>query len=286
MKSRHINGGRKGTGTEYYLDKDTQHYLTSPYLPPCPLLLSSRSLQFPTSVSLFLSLSLYPSFSLSLFQLQSNKPSIKFPIKYFCSYFLVASMMAVFLFLALLLGFTGCSSATYCICKDGLPDSTLQKSIDYACGAGADCSAILQNGACYQPNTVKSHCDYAVNSYFQRKGQVAGSCDFAGTATTSATLPSTVVSGCTYPASPSQTGTTATTPTTSTSTAGTPPTTSTGTPTTTTTTGTPTGGVYSGGSGLSPTSSSIPDSAPVTLPRFSLSFILILFISGSLVLWG
>ncbi|BAT99125.1 hypothetical protein VIGAN_10051000 [Vigna angularis var. angularis] len=50
-------------------------------------------------------------------------------------------------------------------------------AIDYASGAGADCSPILQNGACYQPNTVKDHCNYAVNSYFQRKGQAQGSCD-------------------------------------------------------------------------------------------------------------
>lgn len=78
----------------------------------------------------------------------------------------------------------------YCVCKDGLSDQALQKALDYACGAGADCSPILQNGACYQPNTVKSHCDYAVNSYFQRKGQGAGSCDFAGTAMTSTSAPS------------------------------------------------------------------------------------------------
>ncbi|MBA0692573.1 hypothetical protein Goari_010123, partial [Gossypium aridum] len=61
-------------------------------------------------------------------------------------------------------------------------DQALQTTLDYACGSGADCSAIQQNGACYNPNTVKDHCNYAVNSYFQNKGQVTGSCDFAGTA--------------------------------------------------------------------------------------------------------
>ncbi|KAL7180436.1 hypothetical protein ACSBR1_043605 [Camellia fascicularis] len=53
---------------------------------------------------------------------------------------------------------------TYCVCKDGLSDSVYQKNIDYACGAGANCGAILQNGVCYNPNIVKDHCNYAVNS--------------------------------------------------------------------------------------------------------------------------
>lgn len=80
--------------------------------------------------------------------------------------------------------------ALYCLCKDGVGDQALQKAIDYACGAGADCTPITQNGSCYQPNTVKDHCNYAVNSYFQRKGNVQGSCDFAGAAATSQTPPS------------------------------------------------------------------------------------------------
>ena len=80
--------------------------------------------------------------------------------------------------------------AAYCVCKDGLSDQALQKSLDYACGAGADCTPIVQNGACYSPNTVKNHCDYAVNSYYQKKSQAQGSCDFSGTATVSQTAPS------------------------------------------------------------------------------------------------
>lgn len=87
----------------------------------------------------------------------------------------------------------GFAGATYCICKDGVSDQALQKAIDYACGSGADCSAILQNGACYQPNTVKDHCNYAVNSYFQKKAQSGGTCDFSGTAMTSDTIPSMVL---------------------------------------------------------------------------------------------
>lgn len=101
----------------------------------------------------------------------------------------------------LFLAFTGHSSALYCVCKDGVGDQALQKAIDYACGAGADCTPILQNGACFQPNTVKDHCNYAVNSYFQRKGQGQGSCDFAGAATPSQNPP-TSTSSCVYPSSP------------------------------------------------------------------------------------
>uniref|UniRef100_A0A7N0VAI7 X8 domain-containing protein n=1 Tax=Kalanchoe fedtschenkoi TaxID=63787 RepID=A0A7N0VAI7_KALFE len=97
--------------------------------------------------------------------------------------------MALMMFLVLFLAMAGRSSAVFCICKDGMSEAILQKALDYACGAGADCTPILQNGACYNPNTVKSHCDYAVNSYFQRKGQVTGSCDFAGAATMSNVAP-------------------------------------------------------------------------------------------------
>lgn len=80
--------------------------------------------------------------------------------------------------------------ATYCVCKDGGTDQALQKTLDYACGAGADCAPITQNGVCYNPNTLKAHCDYAVNSYFQKKNQAVGSCDFSGTATQTSTAPS------------------------------------------------------------------------------------------------
>ncbi|BAT99126.1 hypothetical protein VIGAN_10051100 [Vigna angularis var. angularis] len=165
--------------------------------------------------------------------------------------------MTLVMYFVLFLAFTGHSSALYCVCKDGVGDQALQKAIDYACGAGADCSPIIQNGACYQPNTVKDHCNYAVNSYFQRKGQAQGSCDFAGAATQSQNPP-TSASTCVYPSSPGNAGTGTTgTPTTTTPTTGTP---STLTPTTPTGTGTGTGtGSTTTGNpnvfGISPTSS-------------------------------
>lgn len=66
----------------------------------------------------------------------------------------------------------------------------MQSNIDYACGAGADCKQISQNGPCYNPNTLRDHCNFAVNSYFQKKGQTPLSCSFQGTATVTQTAPS------------------------------------------------------------------------------------------------
>ncbi|XP_019456206.1 PREDICTED: PLASMODESMATA CALLOSE-BINDING PROTEIN 3-like isoform X2 [Lupinus angustifolius] len=171
--------------------------------------------------------------------------------------------MTLLVYFMLFMSLTSHSSANYCLCKDGVGDQALQKAIDYACGAGADCTPIIQNGPCFQPNTVKDHCNYAVNSYFQRKGQVQGSCDFNGAATPSVTAPTTSTSTCVFPSSPSNAGTTPTTttpgttpstltPPTGTTPIGTSPGTSTGTGTGTgtgTTTGSPT--VF----GISPTSS-------------------------------
>ncbi|ANM58900.1 plasmodesmata callose-binding protein 3 [Arabidopsis thaliana] len=107
--------------------------------------------------------------------------------------------MAVFVLVMILLAMAGHSSGTWCVCKEGLSEAMLQKTLDYACGAGADCGPIHQTGPCFNPNTVKSHCSYAVNSFFQKKGQSLGTCDFAGTATFSASDPSYTT--CPFPAS-------------------------------------------------------------------------------------
>ncbi|KAM0979912.1 hypothetical protein ACFX13_015967 [Malus domestica] len=107
--------------------------------------------------------------------------------------------MAALAFAALLLlAMAGQLRANWCVCKDGDP-AALQKALDYACGAGADCNPIKPNGVCYNPNTIKAHCSYAVNSFFQKKGQSTGTCDFSGAATPTTSDPSS--NGCTYPAS-------------------------------------------------------------------------------------
>ncbi|XP_009127719.1 PLASMODESMATA CALLOSE-BINDING PROTEIN 4 [Brassica rapa] len=140
--------------------------------------------------------------------------------------------MSVILPLCLVLSMITYSNAAYCVCKDG-NEQVLQKAIDYACGAGADCTQIQLNGACYQPNTIKNHCDVAVNSYYQKKASSGATCDFNGAAVISNSPPSTA-SSCLSGSSSSGT------PSTGTPKSGTP---STGTPTS----GTPTSGFPSTG---------------------------------------
>ncbi|CAA2987764.1 PLASMODESMATA CALLOSE-BINDING PROTEIN 3-like, partial [Olea europaea subsp. europaea] len=82
-----------------------------------------------------------------------------------------------------------------------LSDAIYQKNIDYACGAGADCAPIMENGPCFQPNTRKDHCDFAVNSYYQRNRQIEGSCSFSNTVTL-AQDPPPAISECVYPSMP------------------------------------------------------------------------------------
>ncbi|GMH21923.1 hypothetical protein Nepgr_023766 [Nepenthes gracilis] len=231
---------------------------------------------------------------------------------------MAARALTVLFFLAM----AGHSSGSWCVCKDGLSDAVLQKTLDYACGAGADCSPIKQNGACFNPSTVKAHCSYAVNSYFQRKNEAGGTCDFAGTATVSASDPS--YSGCVFPASASAAGTsttpvtvpsttpttpitgtpattTPTTPVTGTPATTTPTTPVTGTPATTTspygatpTTVTPSGatpstGILGGvGTGLGPSGMNDDSRAPITLhSASSISLVASLLFSGLMfLLWS
>ncbi|KAK4380439.1 hypothetical protein RND71_002301 [Anisodus tanguticus] len=140
---------------------------------------------------------------------------------------MAAFMLSFVFFLAI----TGYSSASYCICKAGVDEKILQENIDYACGSGADCTPIHQNGACYNPDTIKDHCNYAVNSYYQRKGASGASCDFKGSATLTSTAPASTGSGCVYQSTAGNTGGN-TTPTTAPGTAN-PSTGGTGTGTTT-----------------------------------------------------
>ena len=75
------------------------------------------------------------------------------------------------------------ADGSWCVCRPDATDAALQRTLDYACGHGADCAAVLPTGPCYSPTSVRAHCSYAANSYFQRNSQANGAtCDFGGTA--------------------------------------------------------------------------------------------------------
>ncbi|XVF47909.1 hypothetical protein PTKIN_Ptkin03bG0147800 [Pterospermum kingtungense] len=73
------------------------------------------------------------------------------------------------------------SNKNFCVPKVDASYAQLQSNLDYACGQGIDCTPIQPAGACYEPNTVRSHAAFAMNSYYRTKGQSYQNCDFAGT---------------------------------------------------------------------------------------------------------
>ncbi|XP_038895705.1 glucan endo-1,3-beta-glucosidase isoform X2 [Benincasa hispida] len=85
----------------------------------------------------------------------------------------------------------------WCVPKTDASDEALQKNIDYVCSSGVDCGPIQEGGACYDPNTVRSHASYAMNAYFQTAGRHDFNCDFNHTAILTSTDPS--YETCSYP---------------------------------------------------------------------------------------
>ncbi|TVU07774.1 hypothetical protein EJB05_41143, partial [Eragrostis curvula] len=82
----------------------------------------------------------------------------------------------------------------WCVAKNNAEDGVLQSAIDWACGPDgrADCRAIQQGGACYDPPDLQAHASYAFNDYFLRAGGAANpaACDFSGAAALTALNPS------------------------------------------------------------------------------------------------
>ncbi|KAG9439230.1 hypothetical protein H6P81_019395 [Aristolochia fimbriata] len=83
------------------------------------------------------------------------------------------------------------TNRTFCVAMDGVDSRTLQAALDWACGPGrANCSEIQPGEKCYWPNNVRGHASYAFDSYYQKEGRAAGSCDFKGVAMITTTDPS------------------------------------------------------------------------------------------------
>ncbi|XAR65659.1 Glucan endo-1,3-beta-D-glucosidase [Bertholletia excelsa] len=92
------------------------------------------------------------------------------------------------------------TNQTYCVAMDGVDSRTLQAALDWACGPGrANCTEIQPGEDCYQPNNIKNHASYAFDSYYQKEGKTAGSCDFKGVAMITTTDPSH--GSCVFPGS-------------------------------------------------------------------------------------
>ncbi|CAA6654976.1 unnamed protein product [Spirodela intermedia] len=80
----------------------------------------------------------------------------------------------------------------------GASEAALQANIDYVCSSGVDCRSIQQGGACFLPNTLRSHAAFAMNAYYQSAGRHDFNCDFGKTGVVTLSDPS--YGSCKYPA--------------------------------------------------------------------------------------
>jgi hypothetical protein len=86
----------------------------------------------------------------------------------------------------------GSSSGKWCVPRSDASDEALQGNIDYVCSRGVDCKPIQDGGACFNPNTVRSHASYAMNAYYQAFGRQDVDCDFSHTGVLTTVDPSKI----------------------------------------------------------------------------------------------
>ncbi|CAN1283133.1 Major pollen allergen Ole e 10, partial [Linum perenne] len=65
--------------------------------------------------------------------------------------------------------------ATWCVARPSTENRRLQVNIDYACNM-VDCSAVKEEGSCFNPKTVMNHASFAMNLYYQITGRKSSSC--------------------------------------------------------------------------------------------------------------
>ncbi|XP_052186842.1 glucan endo-1,3-beta-glucosidase [Diospyros lotus] len=73
------------------------------------------------------------------------------------------------------------SGKKWCVAKEEAADEALQANLDFVCGSGVDCAPVQNDGPCFEPNTVRSHASFAMNSYYQINGRNDFDCDFLNT---------------------------------------------------------------------------------------------------------
>ena len=62
---------------------------------------------------------------------------------------------------------TSAGGKKWCAAKTEASGQALQANMDYVCSQGVDCKSIQVGGACFDPNNVKSHASYVMNSYVE-----------------------------------------------------------------------------------------------------------------------
>ncbi|XP_059308825.1 glucan endo-1,3-beta-glucosidase 3-like isoform X1 [Lycium ferocissimum] len=98
------------------------------------------------------------------------------------------------------------TNQTYCVAKENAEKKMVQAALDWACGPGkVDCTPLLQENPCYEPNTVIAHASYAFDAYYHKMGMADGTCDFNGVARVTTSDPSN--GSCIYPGSGGRNGT-------------------------------------------------------------------------------